>query len=107
MQIVQGIDFDLVIPFDEVVVGFQKYLKDFGDSQAPDYVVANSSDLTKVYYPVVTGITLLGYLEFKFSWHPKLSTSNMWKVLKSCQFSSETLGVIEDILMNLSISEFG
>ena len=32
MQIVQDIDFDLVIPFDEVVVGFQKYLKDFGDS---------------------------------------------------------------------------
>lgn len=99
MQIVQDIDFDLVIPFDGVVVGFPKYLKDFGDSQAPNYVVANSSDLSKVYYPMVTGLTLLGYLELKFSWHPKLATSNMWKVLKSCQFSSETLGVIEDILM--------
>lgn len=99
MQIVQDIDFDLVIPIDGVVVGFPKYLKDFGDSQAPNYVVANSSDLSKVYYPMVTGLTLLGYLELKFSWHPKLATSNMWKVLKSCQFSSETLGVIEDILM--------
>lgn len=99
MQIVQDIDFDLVIPFDGVVVGFPKYLKDFGDSQAPNYVVANSSDLSKVYYPMVAGLTLLGYLELKFSLHPKLATSNMWKVLKSCQFSSETLGVIEDILM--------
>lgn len=99
MQIVQDIDFDLVIPFDEVVVGFQKYLKDFGDSLAPNYVVANSSDLSRVYYPMVSGLTLLGYLEFKFSWHQKLSTSNMWEVLRSCQFDSDILGVIEDILM--------
>lgn len=51
MQFVKDIDFNTIIPFNEQLVGFPKYLKDFGDSKAPNYCVANSKDLSKVYLP--------------------------------------------------------
>lgn len=51
MHFVKDIDFDTIIPFNEQLVGFPKYLKDFGDSKAPNYCVADSKDLSKVYHP--------------------------------------------------------
>lgn len=98
MQFVKDIDFDTIIPFNEQLVGFPKYLKDFGDSTAPNYCVADSKDLSKVYYPLVTGLNLLGFIEFDFAEHLIIHTKELWKLVASANLSKDIYVLLEDVL---------
>ena len=98
MQFVKDIDFDTIIPFNEQLVGFPKYLKDFGDSTAPNYCVADSKDLSKVYYPLVTGLNLLGFIEFGFAEHLVIHTKELWKLAASANLSKDIYVLLEDVL---------
>lgn len=98
MHFVKDIDFDAIIPFNEQLAGFPKYLKDFGDSKAPNYCVADSKDLSKVYYPLVSGIDLLGFIEFDFVERLVIYTQDFWKLLSSVNFSKDVYVLFEDIL---------
>ena len=95
---VENIDFDTIIPFMEQKVGFAKYLKDFGDSTAPTYCVADSKDLSKVYYPLVSGVDLLGFIEFEFAEHLIIYTKNFWKLLANTNFTQDIYSLLEDVL---------
>lgn len=95
---VEDISFDTIIPFEEQKVGFSKYLKDFGDSRAPIYCVADSTDLSKVYYPLVSGVDLLGFIEFEFAEHLVIYTKEFWKLLANTNFSQDTYSLLEDVL---------
>lgn len=99
MYFVKDIDFDTVIPFEEQLVGFSKYLKDFGDSIAPTYCVADSKDLSKVYYPLVSGVDLLGFFEFDFVEHLTIYTKEFWKALANTNFTQDVYVLLEDVLM--------
>lgn len=98
MHFVKDIDFDTIIPFNEQLAGFPKYLKDFGDSKAPNYCVADSKDLSKVYYPLVTGVDLLGFIEFDFAEHLIIYTKKLWQLLASANLSRDIYVLIEDVL---------
>ena len=98
MHFVKDIDFDTIIPFNEQLAGFPKYLKDFGDSKAPNYCVADSKDLSKVYYPLVSGVDLLGFIEFDFAEHLIIYTKELWKLLANTNFIQDTYILLEDVL---------
>ena len=98
MQFVKDIDFDTIIPFNEQLAGFPKYLKDFGDSKAPNYCVADSKDLSKVYYPLVSGVDLLGFIEFDFAEHLIIHTKELWKLAASANLSKDIYVLLEDVL---------
>lgn len=98
MQFVKNIDFDTIISFNEQLGGFPKYLKDFGDSKAPNYCVADSKDLSKVYYPLVSGVDLLGFIEFEFAEHLVIYTKELWKLLANTNFTQDTYILLEDVL---------
>lgn len=98
MHFVKDIDFDTIIPFNEQLAGFPKYLKDFGDSKAPNYCVADSKDLSKVYYPLVSGVDLLGFIEFEFAEHLIIYTKELWKLLANTNFTQDTYILLEDVL---------
>lgn len=98
MQFVKDIDFDTIIPFEEQFTSFAKYLKDFGDSKAPSYCVANSKDFSKVYYPLVTGVDLLGFIEFDFAEHLIIHTKKLWQLLESVNLSKDIYVLVEDVL---------
>lgn len=98
MHFVKDIDFDTIIPFNKQLAGFPKYLKDFGDSKAPNYCVANSKDLSKVYYPLVSGIDLLGFIEFEFAEHLIIYTKEFWRLLANTNFTQDTYILLEDVL---------
>lgn len=95
---VEDISFDTIIPFEEQKVGFAKYLKDFGDSIAPTYCVADSRDLSKVYYPLVSGVDLLGFIEFNFEEHLTIQTKEFWKLLANTCFTQDIYSLLEDVL---------
>lgn len=99
MYFVKDIDFDTIIPFEEQLVGFSKYLKDFGNSKAPTYCVADSKDLSKVYYPLVSGVDLLGFFEFDFAEHLTICTKDFWRALASTNFTQDVYVLLEDVLM--------
>ena len=99
MYFVRDIEFDTVIPFEEQLVGFSKYLKDFGDSTAPTYCVADSKDLSKVYYPLVSGVDLLGFFVFDFAEHLTIYTKEFWRALASTNFTQDVYVLLEDVLM--------
>lgn len=98
MQFVKDIDFDTIIPFEEQFTSFAKYLKDFGDSIAPNYCVADSKDFSKVYYPLVTGVDLLGFIEFDFAEHLIIHTKKLWQLLESVNLSKDIYVLVEDVL---------
>lgn len=98
MQFVKDIDFDTIIPFEEQFTSFAKYLKDFGDSKAPSYCVASSKDFSKVYYPLVTGVDLLGFIEFDFAEHLIIHTKKLWQLLESVNLSKDIYVLVEDVL---------
>lgn len=99
MHFVKDIDFDTIIPFNEQLAGFPKYLKDFGDSKAPNYCVADSKDLSKVYYPLVSGVDLLGFFVFDFAEHLTIHTKDFWKALANTNFTQDVYVLLEDVLM--------
>lgn len=108
MQFVKDIDFDTIIPFEEQFTSFAKYLKDFGDSTAPNYCVADSKDFSKVYYPLVTGVDLLGFIEFDFAEHLIIHTKKLWQLLESVNLSKDIYVLVEDVLTKYySWSEVG
>lgn len=98
MQFVKDIDFDTIIPFEEQFTSFAKYLKDFGDSTAPNYCVADSKDFSKVYYPLVTGVDLLGFIKFDFAEHLIIHTKKLWQLLESVNLSKDIYVLVEDVL---------
>lgn len=99
MQFVKDIDFDTIIPFNEQLVGFPKYLKDFGDSKAPNFCVADSKDLSKIYFPLVTWLDLLGFIEFDFAEHLTIHTKDFWRALANTNFMQDVYVLLEDVLM--------